>query len=268
MIRRRSAFGLCVLAIFVAGAVAAQSADAVPNGTTMFLCKKTGKGDFTAAHCAPGDKGAGEYSHVTIPENTWTQFGAANLDTKTNHIPWKFQATVGGVALELQSDEVILYGSARNFKDTTTGEHTLYGLIKMDFKSVTVTKPAKETCKVYKDELPEPGAEEEFQTRNLWISTLKQGDGMKFEPEAGAVLASFYLKKCTNAALNKTYDLTGSFKTLSLNGATASFSLLDTTAQKTLKLSGSEAGLEGVLTFEVEPPEEPPTPVSFTTMQK
>ncbi|HET7443995.1 MAG TPA: hypothetical protein VFJ57_04985 [Solirubrobacterales bacterium] len=270
MIRRRSGFGLCVLAVFVAGAVAAQAAGAATNGTTMFICKKTGKGDFTKAHCANSDKGTGEYSHVTVPAETLTYIAAGNLDTSTNHLQWKLQSTVAGAAFELQMDEVGFSGNIANYKDPTSGEHTAFGTALIRFEWVKVTKPAKETCKVYKDELPEVGPEGEFLTRNVRFTTSKQEDGMIVEPEAGTVLASFHLEKCTNPALNKTYNLTGSFKTVSLSGATANFSLLDTTAQETLKLNGAAAGLEGLLTFEAEDPVDPGdgwTPLSFTTVE-
>ncbi|HUB98979.1 MAG TPA: hypothetical protein VMS11_04055 [Solirubrobacterales bacterium] len=270
MIRRRSGFGLCMLAVFVAGAVTAQSASAVPNGTTFFTCKKTGSGEFTAPHCANGDKGAGDYSHVTVPAETVTWIAAGNLSTAGTHLSWTLQSTVGGAAFELQLKEVTFSGNIANYKEPTTGEHTAFGTALIRFEWVSVTKPAKETCKVFKDELPAVGPEGEFLTRNVRFTTYKQGDGLIIEPEAGTVLASFHLKNCTNPALNKTYDLTGTFKTLSLSGSTANFSLLDTTAQKTLKLNGAEAGLEGLLTFEGEDPliEQFWTPLSFTTVDK
>jgi hypothetical protein len=271
MTARRTIAALALISAAVISLIAAQGAAAV-KGTAVFTCKKTGEGGaFTKAHCAIADAGAGEYSHVSVPENTETHVSGINLTTSgTLDAAWKFKSTFGGVPIVIQAKEAALSGTILNTHNEVSGEHTAIGTATIAFHQATVTSPAKEGCVVNYDKLPGVGAEEMFETRQLAYGSPGQGDRLKFEPNGGTVLASLYIQGCANAKLNRTYNLTGTVKTSSLDGATMGFTEADTKTQNSLKIEGQLATIEGGMTLEGRDEKiEGDTfkPLSFTTVE-
>lgn len=272
MNRSKVVGALCVLTVLSIGAIMAPVAAAIPTGTTAFTCVKTGKGGtFTKEHCASADKGTGEYSHVSIAENTLMYLFALNTETSAVDVPWKLKSNVGGVVLEIEARETVLNGWLENGKDATTGEHKAFGEARLSFWGATVTKPAGEGCVVDLDEQPGVGQEEHFISEELSWTSLAQGDSLLLKPAEieSTTIATFYVQKCKNAKLNGTYKLTGKVNTTSVDGATIRFTHAGTTAQKTLKLNGAEAGVEGPLTLEasdVALTGDLVKPLSFTTI--
>jgi hypothetical protein len=270
MNRFKALGGLFAIAVVSVGVFAAPAAVAASKGTTAFTCVQSGPGGtFTKAHCAAADAGAGEYKEVGMAENTVFYVSGINHETSKTNVSWKLKSNVGGAALEIEINEAVLNGSVFNTKNATTGEHTAIGAAVFSFWGVTVTKPAKEGCVVKLDEQPGEGQVEHFLSEVLLWGSPGQGDALRFEPEKGTVLATFYVAGCKIAKFNGTYSLTGSVKTNSVDGATISFNHAATTTLKTLKLNGAEAGLEGGLTLEAADEKiegDTTKPLSFTTV--
>lgn len=258
MTRRGFLSGLCLLAALIATCAAAPGASAIVTGTTAFTCQQTGKGEFTDADCSKG--GSGEFQPVAVAEKTATELFASSPGS------WKLTSLVGKVVLELTIEQAVLQGSIEN--RVVGFEHTISGFGTIGFREASVVKPAKEGCTIYEEGTSFPA---QFMSAELFYTSNKQGDGVLFERPAGTneVLATFSILGCANKALNGKYELTGSFATSSVNGAILHFTHASTTAQKTLKLSGAAAGVEGQLTAEGKKPppaEELFTPLSFTTV--
>jgi len=257
---RRSLIGLCLLCALAAGAIAAQGASAV-TGTTAFTCKKTGKGDFTKAHCKSSDSGSGEYSEVEIPEGLQTELKGtnANSGSNTTEAPVvKLKNSQAGVNYEIQVTEAHGEGWATNAKDTKTGEHYVHGAATVTFTGVTITQPAGKGCKI---------KEGKIESKPLIVTTKGQGDFVKFEP-SGTELATYVIEGCTIEALNGAEPVTGTIK-CPLDGATVVCTHSETTALGTFKGAGQKTGIEGALTLSAKNPEkeEEFTPVAATTVE-
>ncbi len=272
--KRRATIGLCMLCALAFSAFAAQSASAVFSGTTAFTCKEKpepGGAGFSKAHCKEADKVASgaKYEHVPIANDTTTDLRGSNAGTAGEEaVPTTLRSTNSGVELELKATTVSGTGSMHNH--LTGEEHIATGTGVITYSGVTVTKPAGKGCKVFTDKLPgkEKGTEGVVDTRELKASTAGQGMGLKFEPAEGTVFASFIIEGCSVSAFNKTYEVTGSVVSSSIDGATVNFTETQTTGQETLKLGGQKAGIEGTLTLEATDTEIPGDvyrPLSATT---
>lgn len=277
---RKSMVGICLLCAFVIGAVAAQSAIAIPTGTTVFTCKKKavkGGVGFSKAHCKKEDavSSEAEYEHVAVAENTTTTVTGTTLNTKGEETPSFLESVQSGVAEQLESKLAHILPElngqkswVRNMKDPETGEHTVEGEVWVRYTKVAVTKPAGKGCKV---------KGEEVTTNRLKFSTKGQEvevEGkpemfVKFEPAVeGQPFAVFEVEGCSVVALNGKYEAIGSVKARA-DGTTLSLTHSDVTTQGTLKLRGQKAGFESVTTIEATDPElkdTVDTPLSVTTV--
>lgn len=264
---RKAAVGLCLFCSLVFCAIAAQSASAA--GTTAFTCKKVtpaiGTAGFSDAHCKSAVSSNAEYEHVEIKENTTTEITGTSDRTAACE-PWTLKSVNSGVELELKSNCVhITSGTLHNVK--VGEEHVATGTAKLTYTEVSVVKPAGKGCKVFTDTEKVKGAEAMVNTEELTTTTAGQEMAAKSEPPAGKPFASFFVEGCSIGALNHTYEVTGSIKTTSINGATWEYTEAQTTEQGTLKLSGQKAGIEGVLTIKGKHPvlDTEYTPISATT---
>lgn len=281
MTARRAITGLCMFCALAFSGFAVQGAAAATKGTTAFTCKEKkepGGAGFSKAHCRPADavSTGAKYEHVAIAESTTTEVTGTNAKTSaetTASSVWRLKSVVAGIEFEISATELHAEGWATNAKDPT-GEHYVHGTGSAVFKGVAVTKPAGKGCKVFTDDHsgPEPkeGAEGVIDTELLKATTTGQGDFLKFEPDEGDVLATFWVT-CTPKlpALEGTWEVTGSVKGVP-DGATVNFTHTETTTQGTLKVKGNKAGLEGSVTFSGRDPalsETVYTPLSPTTIE-
>lgn len=254
MTGRRAIVGLCMLCALVFSALAAQTAAAASNGTTAFTCKEKvvpGGAGFSKEHCTPADAVASgaKFEHVEIAEETTTEITGGNNLTEGETQIGLLRSTQAGVEEELQAKVVEKKPGTeawmKNRKDPVTGEHYIEGEGFLTYTEVEVTKPAGKGCKVF-----EEGATNEkmVTTQKLRATTKGQEMGIKFEPASGTLFAKFTISGCSVAALNGTYETTGSL-VAEVNGATISTTEANITTQGNLKLRGQKAGLGGVLTI-------------------
>lgn len=256
MTGRRTIIGLCMLAMLAFSAVAAQSAMAA-TGTTAFTCKVPSGSDvpvgtpFNKAHCKDADTDAkGTFRHVEIKEGTTTDITGTNEKTgpETNEASiTRLHSIISGVEVELSATGVHGEGTMVNEK-TAEGEHFARGSGQIHYTGVEVTKPAGKGCKAYSKKPSEGGVEKTITTNELTATTKGQGDRLQFNPPASGIFVEFYVEGCSIAALNGPYKVEGSIKGTP-DGATTKFGRTETTEQKTLKLRGQNAGIEGELTI-------------------
>jgi hypothetical protein len=249
---RRAVIGLCMLCALAFSAVAAQGASAA--GTTAYTCKKKsveGGAGFSKEHCKTTDAvttGA-KFEHVAIPVNTTTILSISNKKVGAETLttaPKFFHTTRAGVAMELEATGVEPETETAEFPNMVfnriSGEEMyIEGEGRIKYTGVTVTKPAGRSCTVTGGTIT---------TKQLIASTKGLTSQLKFEPKAGATgtFATFEVSGCSTSGLNGTYESTGSVKG-SVNGATVDFSGTTTTEEKTLKLGGQNAGIEGEITL-------------------
>jgi hypothetical protein len=231
MIRNRAIVGLCMLCALVFSAFAAQSASA--KNTTAVTCGKgLGTSDFSDGHCKTNvGAGKGAFGHEVINPKNPTAITVTNETTNGEKEATKLKSVQAGVTLELQSQTL-----------TGTGEMMVYGTgIVLTYKEVTVTAPAGKGCKV---------KNEEVKTKKLDASTKSLTNQLNFteieKEKEKEPFAEFTVQGCSIAALNHGYTLKGQVKG-TIEGATTKFTHAGTTEQNTLTLSGSKAGIEGVL---------------------
>jgi hypothetical protein len=253
MLRLKVLIGVCaaVAATSAVGLVA--TASAAPSGTTAFTCKSIspspGAG-FSDAHCKTAVASGATFVHKAF--TTPTVLTVTNTETGTTKSPTKLHGVSSGVELELESNEVSGVGTVEN---VLTGEaHKARGFGKIEYKGVTVVKPAGKGCKVKTGEV---------KTAELEAETFEMG--LKFKPKTGEEFASFEVEGCSVAALNKKYTVTGSIIGTP-EGATTKFTRAGTTEQGTLFLGGQKAGIDGTLTFSARLSTETTcTPLALTT---
>jgi hypothetical protein len=241
----RTVVGFCMLCALLISAVGAQSASAV--GTTTYTCVKGGGGGTTynTAHCRPSD-GAGEYSHKSIENGLTTETRQNNKDHNGTLIPGTLVSTVFGTTVEMKVETVTGEGTSTNSEEG--GEMFSSGSATMTMSNITVVKPAN--CKVQTDGPgKEKGEDGVVHSEPLKATTKGQGDRVKLEPAAGTIFARYWMEGASCPLKETTFTLTGSVTSVP-NGATGNFTEADTTAQNTLKLNGSKAGVSGSLTSE------------------
>jgi hypothetical protein len=195
---------LCALLV---SAVAAQSASAATKGTT-------------------GTAPAG------------TEYGGGVLVSGGETL---LHSVITGIEVEFKSTELAGTGAMENML-AGSGEHTANGVGTIEFKNVTVLKPAGKGCEVKTGEV---------KTKILTATTAGQGMGLLIEPEAGKPLAQFEVVGCEGPpailALLGLYEVTGKVVGGPTEGTNeTTFTRLGTTNQGTLKLRGQKAGITGV----------------------
>lgn len=235
--KRRTIFGLCVLCAFAMSAVAAQGA----LGSTTFTCGSgLGSKDFSDAHCKTNvGAGKGTFGHEAVPVGTVTKITATNGTTGGEKSTLKLKSTQSGVEVELLGTELSATGTGQNKEEgTEQSVHTTIIIIIV----IEFAKPAGKGCKVKGGEL---------KSNELLGSSKGLTNQVKYTPVTGSVFAEFTVEGCSITALNHVYKLEGSV-TGTKEGTTTNFTHAATTEQKTLKLSGQTAGLEGSITTKGE----------------
>ncbi len=233
MTGRRAIVGLCMLCALVFSAIAAQGAAAASNGTTAFTCKSVtpaaGTAGFSDSACKNAVSTNANFEHVAFS-------GSTNL-TGTGGLT-KLHSVISGVEVELQSTSLEGSGTMENMVVAgENGEHTANGSGVIEYKGVTVTKPAGKGCVVTGGEV---------KTKTLKATTAGQGMGLKFEPNEGTLFAEFNVTGCSIAALNGKYEVKGSVIGTP-EGTSTVTTAAGTTAQGTLTLRGQKAGIDGKL---------------------
>lgn len=261
----RATVGLCLLCAIVVSAMAAQSATARVGGTTMFTCKKLGPGhNFTKAHCKGADLsvGKGEYEHVTVAEDTTTEFVTSNEGNGPNTetpVVTRLRSVISGIAFEIQSTKSTGFGTITNMTGEA-GEHTVSGAGVFFHTGLTVTAPKEKGCKVKGGEI---------KTNPLKIHRSGLEMELEFEPEKVVPIEEFEIEGCSVGALNGVYKLEGSMRA-TVDGATLDFTDPRITEQGTLTLRGQKAGIDGTTTIsgvDFAAGDTEYTPLSFTTTE-
>lgn len=266
MSRPRNALCLCLFCALVFSAAMAQSAMAIPTGTTGFTCSsKAALKDYSDVHCKTFVGSGGSFGHVTITDGVVTEVIESNESTGGATVPSFLASTISGVEVQLEATGVSASGTGENMKDGTSGEHTVLKTGTITYTGVTVSKPAGLGCKVFETEAL--ANEKMVSTTKLKATSAGQGMAVKIEPNEGTTFANFWISGCSITALNGKYSATGSVKTSSIEGATTLFTHANTTEQGTLKLRGQVAGLNGLVTTKGRAnPTEEFTPISPTTV--
>jgi hypothetical protein len=245
---RKAVIGLCTFVALLACVVMAQGATAAKN--RLFTCKKgavVGANDFSREHCKAedvlGTTGKGPFQEISVIKQTEFELTNAKTgpftETPTN---LTVRGTRAGIELEFQATSLSSTGLIENTEEE--GEEVVKGTSTLHFTGVTVLKPAGKGCEVESTGGTGGAIDSEL------LATTTKGEptrSFKVAPGSGTVLAKFKVKSCTVAALNGTYELTGSI-TFTTDGATATSTEAGVTEQGTLFLSGQKAGLAGTYT--------------------
>lgn len=226
----RAAIGLSLLCALLLGAIAAPGANA--KGTTVFACEKVESGaQFKDEHCTEMSTGVG-WTHKEISAGTEINITGTNESTAaaTKAVTEVvLTATVSGFNAEIACEKLKMTGILMNKASpalTVTGEKL----------GLTLTACATRGewqelgCKVKGAEIKVTNAS----------STNEEGSmELEIKPETGKPFATIALEGCSASELNKSYELTGTFR-MRPEGAT-----LTTTAASTkgLQLAGQQASL-------------------------
>jgi hypothetical protein len=243
MTGRKVVVSLSLLCALVLSAMGAANASAA--GATAYTCKNTGPatGTFSDAHCLTDSPGGG-YSHIEITPNQSTSYKATNRNTDGSNNPAVLTTTIAGVAVEIVCPVVHLAGKLQNVTPTPTTMqvHLTEGV--KTYTECTVPKPVLGECVIKGGQIVTKKT-----TGTTVHTTEPKGIHIVTAPEAGETIAEVTFEKCKNAALNKTYPMTGSVIALP-SGPT--WSITPATSEKTLKFGGSPAKLAQILTPKME----------------
>jgi hypothetical protein len=151
--------------------------------------------------------------------------------------PTVLKSTIAGVKTAIECTTV---GGSGTVENSESGEESwVSGSAIIEYSGCTVTEPAGKGCVI-------KGGE--FKTKELTATTKGQGMGLKFAPTTGTTFAEITIEKCSIAALNGTFAVTGSI-TITPSGPTLIVTDEFLTAQNTLKFAGQKAGLDSVVTL-------------------
>lgn len=233
MIGYKSLLAVCMLCALVLSAFGAANAAAEPRA---YLCYEgASTKDFSDAHCLNKATPPSKFGHGFIGEPS-ASVGVTNGDTAsgtTASTPATLRSTIAGVEVEVRCTTAGGMGLLTNEETYVKASGTI------EYTSCTVAKPAGKGCAV------KGGA---ITTNELALSNLGQGAGsIKLSPVSGTEFASVVIEKCSVEPLNGTFPVAGSL-IATMTGATVTTSEAGLTAQGTLKLGGSKAGLESALT--------------------
>ena len=154
MIGRKAAVGLSLLCALLLCAFAAQTASAAKAiNTTAFTCIAKEKGDFEDEHC---DKkvtlGTGKFGHVPITAKngettkvTVTNEKTANKTTEPSSQLLK--GSLAGATVEITCKKAHGTGELHNIEHAATKEHTVTGIVLIEYTGCEAKKPAKCTVK-------------------------------------------------------------------------------------------------------------------------
>ncbi|MGB7684775.1 MAG: hypothetical protein WBL45_03240 [Solirubrobacterales bacterium] len=241
MIGRRIALGLVLLSALVFSAFAASSASAAVAGTTMFTCAKSPEQlpGFTDEHCTKAAKTDKEVKrkHVAVAQDKETIFHGTNEKTSadtTKAEPTILKTSFLGVEVEISCSKVFAHGNITN-RLNGAKEHYIHGTkVTILYTGCKYIKPG--FCKV---------KGEKIEITGVTATTEKEGDNVRFKPEAGETLVTFESEGfgCPAKA-----EIKGTFRA-QVEGATLSFTEAGTTADKSLTFAGNAMGISGKITL-------------------
>ena len=234
MIGRKTLVGIALTCVLAFSAMAAGSTSA---GQWAYTCLKGGSADFADAHCVTKSL-TGPYGHVVVAE---AKLAVTTTNEKTASETTAAAASVltGSVSsIPTQVTCTTVSGTGELTNSSSPANH-VSGTGILTYTGCSVTVPAAEGCQV------KGGM---YTTKTLSATTEGQAaNKLLVKPSTGTEIAAVSIESCTNATLNNTFPVTGSF-VASTTGATTITTHADTTAQGTLKLASAKAGLEGALT--------------------
>jgi hypothetical protein len=247
MTGRRAIVGLCMVCALLVSAFAAQSAAAIPTGTTAFTCKAVtpnieGTVGFSKAHCKTTDAVTtkASFEHFAVAQNTPTELEVTNANTNatTNgSTVARFHSTVAGTKFELQATGVSNMGGVlENMLDPVSGEHTIHTPKSEPAFTLTYTGVTEALLGCSVTGLP--GGAGVIETKELTASSAGQGDAIKFTPPGG-VFAEFEAKG--PAGCPGTVKVFGSVIGRP-DGATISSDPTKVTEEKTLRIGNATNG--------------------------
>lgn len=230
-----------LLAVLIALAIAAFAATSASAATTAYSCAQTTKEvTFTDAHCKTKGVVAIGYKHVALPSLSGYQATDFNTASETTaSTVSKIKGKFVGIEMEFQCLATNGSGLVSN-SETAGGEMFAHLSGSLSYSFCTVTKPAGKGCT-----LPSPI------TLPFTATTQGQGAALKVTPVKGTEFGKFTLSGCSLEALNQALVLSGSY-VMTPSGATVTTTHAGVTAQGTLFLAGSPAGLEQSLTLQDE----------------
>jgi hypothetical protein len=238
--------GLSLLCAFLFCALAAPSAMAESKTTTAYTCAPVeSKAQFSDEHCLKGTGEGKGFVHQELVPFSLTEITGTNEKTASETKSSTNTALKGiteGSEVEIICTGASTTGRLQNAV-TEKGEMLIEGEeIVITFTSCTVAKPAKGNCKV------KGGKIETLPNRS---TTLGKGMAMEFFPGETPWLGEVVLEGCTNEKLNKHYKIEGTL-IAPITGATWSTTEAQTTAEKTFKVGGFNAGLETSITLRMK----------------
>lgn len=234
MTARRSILGIAVLCALASAAFAASSASAAE---TAWECVPFGEGPkkYEDAHCKVK---AGTVNRHTTEFSLAVAIALALTNSQTAGPTnaaeaSRFHVALAGVETEVECTTVGGSGELTNSTEGVTGTGTI------EYSGCSVTKPAGKGCVVT------GGA---MTTKTLKGTTVGQAaNKLLLSPKSETEIATLQIEKCSVGALNNKFPVTGSFR-VEASGATVLSTRAGTTAEGTLKIGGSVAGLSGTLT--------------------
>lgn len=238
---RKGILGIAVVCALALSAYVAANASAADQAWGCGPGKSTESTalDWQDAHCTVRSTNEENEKFHTgwIEKGKPTPVSTTNAETASETkaaAPSKLQATIAGVATEVQCTGVGGSGSLTNAEESVSGTGTI------EYSGCTVTKPAGKGCVVTGGKIT---------TKELSLTTVGQSEGnLQLSPASGTEIASVPIEKCSLEGLNNKFPVTGSV-TATAVGAVFGTTHAGVTAQNTLKLGGNKAGIEGSLTL-------------------
>jgi hypothetical protein len=239
MAGHRSVIGIAVLCALALSAVVASGASAAAG--RAFKCVEVSGGKLFGPHClAEGDKTnpTAKFGHQEIKNGTATEITATNAKSAsetTASSPTTLAVTISGVKIAIVCTTVSGVGSLTN---ATTG---VSGSGKIAATGCTVEEPAGKGCEV-------TGGTIETSTFTTTTVGRTNNNELEIKAPTGGNFATINIKGCANEAPPaNAYPMTGSY-IVTARGATLEKVEATITAQKTLKIGGQVAGLNGAIT--------------------
>jgi hypothetical protein len=228
---RKYLTGVATLAVLIFSAIAAPSAFAEQRA---YACSSSAASKtFSDTHCLTA--GGGSFGHTLIEgETAVTGTNAKTASGTTAAAVVKLKGALSGVETDVTCKTKELTAGLLNI-----GPFWVFGF-SFKWTGCEVTKPAGKGCEV------NAGTIESKKLRAT--SEGQAANKAKFSPESGTEIASVKIEKCSIAALNNTFPLTGSY-VADTSGATITTTHAGITEQNTLKLGGVKAGLESAVTL-------------------
>jgi len=227
-------------------AIGAQSAFAIPTGTTAFTCSSAAPTKtFKTEHCVPGETGTA-FGHVAFTGQTEVQVTNSKTSAETTAATTlKIEDTIAGIKTPITATGVEATGTVEN-KLSESGEH----LAHYKFSTIRLTGVTVDVanCGV----VGIPGGAGVIETKPMTATTEGQEDFLKFLPQEEFLIAEYEIVQLApTCPIVGKYKLMGSFKGVP-NGATVRFGHNEITGQGTLRtnnVAGPKVGIEGLITI-------------------